>query len=813
MAKKGQEIEELYVSLGLNIDDLKLGFDTAGKTVSQAISKINTENRKIQVKTDVDLSKLEGMGSELDKIQLKYEAINRQLDLQRQKESILQAQLKRAAKDHGEDHGITQKAQLNLLYQQKNVVALENQLKSLAGEMGRLTPKAKGAFSSIEAGAERAKGAVGKLGGSYSFLSAKMAAFLAVASTGAGLFNLTNAAMNAGQATYRLTQRLHVSAAEAGQLKRVFTLAGSDLNSITPFIARLDKQLMTAGENGNNTTKSLEKFGIVLTNEKGQLLSVTDQLAQLAKGYETAQQAGEEEAFTAEVLGAKGAALIPVLQDYNDLLAISKSIKTTGLLDPKEAHETWLEWQKMQMEIGQLKSAMGAALLPISKEIMPDVVDLLQKMVQLIKDNKEEIVLLGQAVVDSMRVAKDLVGGVAGALDALGINAKNIRDVMQDIKTMNQAGMGHSLFNSALVGAGTGAVAGSFFPGPGTTVGAVVGAGLGLFGGYKMLKASDAFKKQQESDKSAEAARKKEEAREKAAEDNSGRAAKLLAEQKNAAEEAAKANDELRESLYVLTHSDLENSLHAVDMQMKKFRERGASEVEIVRVTEAQKGKILKQFNEEVARTIDSIWKSEFQNRLDAIEREKEAWKQKGLDEVKATEWAEERKRQLQQDTALHMFKENYKYLKIYRTAMAGYGSEEEKRSAAMSRMIAQLRKDAKLPDDAWTTPAEIAGFNDIYKKAQQNIIPIYDKMPEYFIWKGTDAVPMFPPGYNESMQNLSSGMEQVASSGKIQEINYNLNVNISGLDDVENKVAQTAAKKILERMPNSRKYNVSYGG
>ena len=144
---------------------------------------------------------------------------------------------------------------------------------------------------------------------------------------------------------------------------------------------------------------------------------------------------------------------------------------------------------------------------------------------------------------------------------------------------------------------------------------------------------------------------------------------------------------------------------------------------------------------------------------------------------------------------------------------MAGYGSEEEKRSAAMSRMIAQLRKDAKLPEDAWTTPVEIAGFNDIYKKAQQNIIPIYDKMPEYFIWKGTDAVPMFPPGYNESMQNLSSGMEQVASSGKIQEINYNLNVNISGLDDVENKVAQTAAKKILERMPNSRKYNVSYGG
>ena len=68
MAKKGQEIEALYISLGLNIEDLKLGFDTAGKTVSQSLKKLNQENKKIQIKTDVDLAKLQAAGSELDKI-------------------------------------------------------------------------------------------------------------------------------------------------------------------------------------------------------------------------------------------------------------------------------------------------------------------------------------------------------------------------------------------------------------------------------------------------------------------------------------------------------------------------------------------------------------------------------------------------------------------------------------------------------------------------------------------------------------------------------------------------------------------------
>ena len=808
---KGQEIEELYISLGLDVNSLKLGFDTAGKTVSQSISRINSENKKIQIKTEVDLARLQGASSELDKIRIKQEAITRQLELQRQKEAILNAQMQRAVNDHGADSGITQRTQLNLLYQQKTVAGLENQLRTLGAEMDRVKPKADGSFGRMAAGANKARTAVGQLGTGYGLLSTKMAAFLAVASTGAGLFNLTNAAMNAGQATYRLTQRLHVSAAEAGELKRVFSLAGSDINTITPFIAKLDKQILTAGENGNTTTKALERFGIVLTNENGQLMSVSDQLSRLADGYNRAQEAGEEEAFTAEVLGAKGAALIPVLQDYNDLLVISRDIKTTGLLNPQEAHGTWLEWQKMQMELGQLKTAMGAALLPISRELMPDIVEGLKTMVQFIKDNKDGIVALGEAIVSAMGTAKDIIGGVADALDSAGINAKNFRDIMSDVKAMRDAGMGRSLFDSALVGAGVGAAAGSFLPGIGTVAGGIVGAGMGLFGGYKMLSASDAFKNQKALNMAEEQA-KKQQSNKKNTQGSSNATAKLK-EQQAAAAEAAKANDELKESLLSISRTDLETSLHAIDEEMKKFRERGASEVEIAEVAEAKKAKVIKQFNDEVASSIDSIWKSEYENRLKEIDKETEAWKQKGLDEVKATQWAEEKKRQLQQETALHMFKENYKYLKIYRTEMAGFGSDEDKKQNAMAKIAAQMRKDAGIPEDAWTTPGEIAGFSDIYKKAQGNMIPIYDVNPTNIIWKGTEAVPMFSPEYERSMSNLSSGINTPQPQPQEQNVNYNLNVSVTGLEDVGNQVAQTAAKKIMERLPDSSRYSVSYGG
>ena len=83
MAKSGQKIDELYISLGLDIDQLQLDFDTAGKTVVQTISRLNSENNHIKLKTEIDLVKLEGAGSELDKLKVKYEAINHQLDIRR----------------------------------------------------------------------------------------------------------------------------------------------------------------------------------------------------------------------------------------------------------------------------------------------------------------------------------------------------------------------------------------------------------------------------------------------------------------------------------------------------------------------------------------------------------------------------------------------------------------------------------------------------------------------------------------------------------------------------------------------------------
>ena len=398
MAKRGQKIDELYLSLGLDIAQLQLDFDTAGKTVSQAMARLNSKETQLKLRMDIDLTKLDEAGTELDKVEVKYKAINRQLDIQRQKEEILAAVLKDAQKTSGMDSGAASRAETNLLKQQRIVAQTEAELRRLGKAYGTLgqqmaaAGQQAGTFGArMQRGIAQAHTGLTKLSNGFSLLNAKTAAVMAAVSTGAGLFTLTKGAMEAGENIYRLSKRLHASAGEAAQLNRTFQLAGMDVMTVIPLIAKLDKQIESAGTSGNETTEALARFGVTIQDQQGNLLPLNEQLAELAKGYQYAVDMGQEEAYTAEVLGARGAALVPLLEQYQDLMQISANVKTTGLLNPEESHQTWLEWKQMEMELGQLKGAIGAALLPVSKELMPEVTDAFRALVQEISEHKDDI--------------------------------------------------------------------------------------------------------------------------------------------------------------------------------------------------------------------------------------------------------------------------------------------------------------------------------------------------------------------------------------------------------------------------------------
>lgn len=695
---KGETVAALYTKLGLDLSSLSSDFALAGKTVDQAISRINHENKKIRIEADIDLSKLDEAKDKARSIDTREQALIRQLDLQRQKIRLVAAAYREMAQAKGADSAASARLETRLLNERKAYANLEVQLRavrkersaqtSIAGRMVNSVANGAGAMSVLAQGA----GDLGLLG----FMSGPIGKAVGVTTAvSAGLIAMAKSAMTAGNNIYGLAQRMHTTNAEAARMNMVFKLAGADARAAVPAIIRLDKAIQSAGEDGNDTTRLLSAFGVVMKDSAGNLLPVNQQLTALAKGYRNAAAAGLESEFVSQLLGARGAELVPVLKDMAELQERAAKIPTTGLLNPDEAHRMNMEWNEMKVSMGQLSGAIGAAFMPVVSDLMPDVNEAIETLVKSIKDNKSDIESVVKTIGSIGGVAVDACRLAGEAFDGLGINMKNAGAIANFIKAEIKdcretlADMKETLGDTALAD------------------------GISRLWNWAMADymPKDAEKPKEQEAKKSDASQSAEETRRKVEE--------AMAKAKKAASGGAGLTDEI----YKLTHSDLENQLHDIDLKAEKLKSEGAKEADIVRYTEAAKAKVMRDFNEGTLSQINKSWKSELQNRLDDIDREKKAWIQKGVDEVTATRWAEREKTKARQQEALSMLKENRQYLEIMRQAMAGEGDTETKMNNAKMAVLMAMRKKYGIQNDM-TSPEEVSRFAELMNSVKNNLVP-----------------------------------------------------------------------------------------
>lgn len=695
---KGETVAALYTKLGLDLSSLSSDFALAGKTVDQAISRINHENKKIRIEADIDLSKLDGAKNKARSIDTREQALIRQLDLQRQKIRLVAAAYREMVQVKGADSAASARLETRLLNERKAYANLEVQLRavrkersaqtSIAGRMVNSIANGAGAMSILAQGA----GDLGLLG----FMSGPIGKAVGVTTAvSAGLIAMAKSAMTAGNNIYGLAQRMHTTNAEAARMNMVFKLAGADARAAVPAIIRLDKAIQSAGEDGNDTTRLLSAFGVVMKDSAGNLLPVNQQLTALAKGYRNAAAAGLESEFVSQLLGARGAELVPVLKDMAELQERAARIPTTGLLNPDEAHRMNMEWNEMKVSMGQLSGAIGAAFMPVVSDLMPDVNEAIETLVKGIKDNKSDIESVVKTIGSIGGVAVDACKLAGEAFDGLGINMKNAGAVANFVKAEIKdcretlADMKETLGDTALAD------------------------GISRLWNWAMADymPKDAEKPKEQEAKKSDASQSAEETRRKVEE--------AMAKAKKASSGGAGLTDEI----YKLTHSDLENQLHDIDIKAEKLKSEGAKEADIVRYTEAAKAKVMRDFNEGTLSQINKSWKSELQNRLDDIDREKKAWIQKGVDEVTATRWAEREKTKARQQEALSMLKENRQYLEIMRQAMAGEGDTQTRMNNAKMAVLMAMRKKYGIQNDM-TSPEEVSRFAELMNSVKNNLVP-----------------------------------------------------------------------------------------
>ena len=470
MAKKdamGTEVDSLYLSLGLNVADLELGFETAGKTVKQAMSRLNSEANQIRLRADIDVTRLEAAGRSVEALKAREKALNDELAVQQKKLELLNRAYQANEKTYGKDSSLTRGVDTKRLYQVRDIERLKAQIAQVNGELAKTGTASTSALGTLANGFNNVTGKVTGTVGAISKLNAAITAGVAAVSAGAGIFALTDKAMKAGNDLYKLSTRLHTTTTEASLLSKVFQLSGTDINAVTPLFARLDKEALATTKTQNSLSKAMQAFNFTLTDAGGNLLPIPQQLAQLAKGYQNAVKAGREAEFVTQALGARGAALVPLLQDYTTNMEIASRVKSTGLLNPKEAHELYIEWQVMQMQAGQLTGAIGQALMPVAKELMPEITQGFAEFAQQIRENQDSIKAFGSA-------AGDVLGGLASSINNIITLLGDMKKGWDDISGLSK--------DEAIIRAN----GGGFGLNAASTIGGVLGAGVGgRFGGVK----------------------------------------------------------------------------------------------------------------------------------------------------------------------------------------------------------------------------------------------------------------------------------------------------------------------------------------
>lgn len=239
-------------------------------------------------------------------------------------------------------------------------------------------------------------------------LIGKFSSLATLAAGGFGFFSLIDSAVKAGESAYNLSERLGVSAAEAGKFSKILSLTGSNVDVASTAIMRMDKTLTSGGKSAESMNAVFNAVGVSMTDTHGKLLPLNEQLAQLAKGYKTAEEAGRGQEYLLETLGSRGLALADTLRDYDEAAEKAGKIKGVGL-DPAQMHEINDELELVKMQAGQLGVAFGSVLAPIVGQYIPPLVKGLGEVASWLAKNKEEVGEVTEGVLTFIAVYKGLM--------------------------------------------------------------------------------------------------------------------------------------------------------------------------------------------------------------------------------------------------------------------------------------------------------------------------------------------------------------------------------------------------------------------
>lgn len=453
-----EEIQGLSVKVGIS-DDL----------FTQGISKINGSMKLLQSEFKASSESLKGFGSNTDQLKNKSSYLNSAIELQKAKIQQLKDGYEKAKTETGEYSNATQSAGTKVNNAVAYLARMQNELASVDSELNRTGADSKKVdlketFQNAGTGIESAKSKILDFKNAIIGITATVAA-------GGGLFKFTEDAIQAGDNAYKLSQKLHLTTTETASLNKILSVTGTDSAPLISIFTKLDKamdstnlkavdagqkalelksaneglekaqakltetmkkhatgssevlaaqqaltnaqlkveKVMDSGDEITNATvANLVKYGVTLTDTSGKLLPINQQLDNMAKAYKKASDAGNEEAFSADVLGAKGQELIPLLENYTEAKEEASQVKGLGI-DPAQAHEAEEQLKVLKLQVSATGGVIAKSLIPVVQSVLPPLIKGFQDLTTQIKAHKADLDSFIQSLIGTGKQLGEIV--------------------------------------------------------------------------------------------------------------------------------------------------------------------------------------------------------------------------------------------------------------------------------------------------------------------------------------------------------------------------------------------------------------------
>ena len=750
-----QDTGGLFLSLGLDVSDLETGFIAAERTVRENMARLSRESNLIRLRAEVEIGNLDEVADAEQILTIRTEALNRQMAIQRDRIRLAEAAYSDLVERHGEEAVVSQRAAAALERERLTLQRFENELRGL-------NETADDSTASLE-----------DLSDTAPVLSRGMAmATASVAALGAAMAVATEASailLEDFRELQNQSYELNMSLNDTENFLRQLSLAGGDIGDFEGYIRGISDAFVK-GESDAPETIALSKYGANLVDANGRLKDFKELTEEVYQAWQKADEAGEGIEFLQLTGGESGIRdAIQFFRRYEESKKNAEKIYDAGL-DAEEMHKLDVNFRLLEEQTEEFKDALTNAFAPAMIQGAEKLFEILNSGTEFISENKEEFQKWGfiaeeaiSTVLSPLGSLKEILSeinqpsdnvifgalknGVKGVGEnlMLGTPFKFLKDFGAFDGIIERAEQKQKEYNESIQ-EGTQEQKDFSEAVDSSTV------SMGEFRREEeKLLQSEKNKILDDNVLSQYNAKRIKQWREDledirleqdfkddeyalalAENDLEYRRALetpnyLSNEEKIALQElyAAKAEqieqdkedrlEEIRKTANAQFKTELEKRLEGIDEERDAWISAGMAEAEATELAERQKAEAIENLNEEAAESLDSIWQTELEKRLSQIEREKQAWIQKGVDEVKATQWAEQAKADAQRNAAMNVIRQQAEEYKTYQEQ--GYGG-----LAAYKR--AKLYEAGVNLEYLKMTPAQLEEFQKAQTMSDKSLLP-----------------------------------------------------------------------------------------